>query len=203
MNRNILTKKQIELLPLIKKFLSSFYLVGGTAVALYLGHRRSVDFDLFTQKVFNPLTIRQKITRFFPIESTLIQGESELTVIVNQVKLTFFYYPYPIPQVTEFADIITLPSLLDLASMKAFALGKRAKWKDYVDLYFILQKYSLKEIIFRSKELFHNEFNEKLFRAQLSYFDDIDYSEEIEFMPGFEKKQDEVKKFLEEISLSD
>jgi hypothetical protein len=203
MNRDILTKKQIELLPLIKKFSSSFYLVGGTAVALYLGHRRSVDFDLFTQKVFNPLTIRQKITRFFPIESTLIQGEGELTVIVNQVKLTFFYYPYPIPQVTEFADIITLPSLLDLASMKAFSLGKRAKWKDYVDLYFILQKYSLKEIIFRSKELFHNEFNEKLFRAQLSYFDDIDYSEEIEFMPGFEKKQEEIKKFLEEISLSD
>jgi len=47
MYREILTQKQIELLPLIKSFKKEFYLVGGTAIALYIGHRRSIDFDLF------------------------------------------------------------------------------------------------------------------------------------------------------------
>jgi hypothetical protein len=51
---NILTTNQKKLLPLIKKFSLDFYLVGGTAIALHLGHRRSIDFDLFTEKKFNP-----------------------------------------------------------------------------------------------------------------------------------------------------
>ena len=80
--------------------------------------------------------------------------------------------------------------------MKAYALGGRAKWKDYVDLYFILKDYySLQEISKRAKEIFQGFFNQKLFREQLSYFDDVDYSEDIEYV----KKSigdDEIKNFL-------
>lgn len=199
---NILTENQKELLPLIKIFSPNFYLVGGTAIALQIGHRRSIDFDLFSDKDFNFLTIRKKILKKTKIESTLIQGEGELTVIVNKVKLTFYYYPFSIKRKLDFNGIIKLPDLLTLGAMKAFALGKRAKWKDYIDLYFIFKKYSFEELIKKAKNIFKNEFNEKLFRAQLCYFDDIDYSEEIDFMPGFEEDDDKIKKFLEEISLS-
>ena len=101
-----------------------------------------------------------------------------------------------------FEQIIALPDLITLGAIKAFALGRRAKWKDYVDLYLIFQKYSFQEIIDKTNSIFKAEFNEKLFRTQLSYFNDIDYSEEIEYMAGFEKKDDEIKKLLEKISLS-
>ncbi len=202
MHKAILTPKQTTLLPLIKSFSANFYLAGGTAIALHLGHRRSIDFDFFSPNELNPLAIRRMIIRTFPIESTLTQGRGELTIIVNQVKLTFLHYPYNIPHPLSLNNIITLPSLLDLAAMKAFALGKRAKWKDYVDLYFTLQKHSLKDLTHRTKQLFKNEFNEKLFRAQLAYFDDIDYSEEVEYMPTFDTNPFEIKRFLEKISLS-
>jgi len=200
---NILTTNQKKLLPLIKKFSLDFYLVGGTAIALHLGHRRSIDFDLFTEKKFNPLKIRTKILKDYSIEYTFSQGEGELTILVEKVKLTFFYYPFKIPHNYFFNKIISLPDLLTLGAMKAFALGKRAKWKDYVDFYFILQKFSLKDLIEKTRLIFKNEFNEKLFRSQLSYFDDIDYSEEVEYLPGFEKNEKEIKNFLEEVSLKD
>ena len=92
--------------------------------------------------------------------------------------------------------------MITLGAMKAFALGRRAKWKDYVDLYFIFQKYSLKELIDKTISIFKTEFNEKLFRTQLGYFDDIDYSEQVEYMTGFEKNDEKIKKYLEKISLS-
>ena len=85
--------------------------------------------------------------------------------------------------------------------MKSFALGRRAKWKDYVDLYFIFQKHSFQELMDKTNSIFKTEFNEKLFRIQLAYFEDIDYSEKINYMKGFEKKDDDIKQFLEKISL--
>ena len=74
-----------------------------------------------------------------------------------------------------------MPSLLDLGAMKAFAMGKRSKWKDYVDMYFLLQRYSLNDISNRSSELFKAMFNKKLFRAQLKYFDDLNYDETVNY----------------------
>ena len=198
---NILTSKQEQILPLIKLFSKDFGLVGGTAIAYYLGHRRSIDFDLFSPKTFSILSARNKINKFFKIEQTLVQGDGELTVMANNVKLTLFNFPYHIEYNSKFENTIKIPDLLTLAAMKAFALGKRAKWKDYVDLYFISKKYSLQQIVKKAEKLFGAEFNEKLFRVQLSYFNDVDYSEEVEYMDGFQISDIEVKKSLEKISL--
>jgi len=90
----------------------------------------------------------------------------------------------------------SIPDLLILAAMKAYALGRRSKWKDYVDLYFILRDhYSIKEISTKATNIYDQLFSEKLFRAQLSYFEDIDYSEQIEFLvPDISEK--EIKNFL-------
>ena len=59
-----------------------------------------------------------------------------MNLLVNGVKITFFQYPFPIDTECSFENIFRLPSLLTLAAMKAYALGQRSKWKDYVDLYF-------------------------------------------------------------------
>ncbi len=93
--------------------------------------------------------------------------------------------------------------LLTLAALKAFALGRRAKWKDYVDLYFIMEKsYGIDKIIKKSTEIFGNEFNEKIFRAQLAYFKDIDYTEEVIYMKGYEVDDKVIKKGLLEFALA-
>lgn len=202
MNRQVLNSDQEQLLPFIHSFSSDFYLVGGTAIALHLGHRRSVDFDLFTDSTFDPMVIRNKIMQNQTVEYTFSQGAGELTLLINKVKVTFFHYPFIIQRNTSFDQTILLPDLLTLGAMKAFALGRRAKWKDYVDLYFIFQKHSFQELVDKTNSIFKAEFNEKLFRTQLGFFDDIDYTEQIEYMSGFEKKDDDIKQFLEKISLS-
>lgn len=67
--------------------------------------------------------------------------------------------------------------------MKAYALGRRSKWKDYVDIYFLLtQHFTLDEVVGEANRLFENLFSEKLFRAQLSYFEDIDYTEPVDYI---------------------
>lgn len=119
-----------------------------------------------------------------------------MNVNINDVKFTFYQYPFKISATEKLEDILRLPNLLDLAAMKAYALGRRSKWKDYVDLYFILKDhFTITQISERTTEIFGQLFSEKLFRAQLSYFDDIDYSEPVEFLVQ-PVPADEIKAFL-------
>ena len=202
MHKEILTKEQVNLLPLIKLFSQDFGLVGGTAIALYIGHRRSIDFDLFTGKKFDNLKIRKKILKVKKIERVLRDENDQYAVVIDGVRFTFFSYPFKINFSKNFKDIIKLPNLLTLAAMKAYALGRRVKWKDYVDLYFVMKKYNgLAGIIRKSKQIFRSEFNEKLFRSQLAYFQDIDYSEKIIYMSEFKTKDNIIRKELKEFSL--
>jgi hypothetical protein len=90
---------------------------------------------------------------------------------------------------------------LDLAAMKAYALGRRSKWKDYVDLYFLLSnKFSLNELSDRASSIYGDLFSDKLFRSQLSYFEDVDYSEEIEYLIPTPPSEEEIKDRLVSIS---
>ena len=87
--------------------------------------------------------------------------------------------------------------------MKAFALGGGGKWKDYVDLYFILKNhFTIAEVCTKTKELFTDVFNPALFIKQLCYFDDISFEEQVEFMPGFEVSETAVKDFLIDAALT-
>ncbi len=203
MYKHVLTQQQIELLPLIKEFAKEFYLVGGTAVALHIGHRRSIDFDLFTNRDIKRKRIKRFIEKHqFPTTDILYEAYDQLHVVVNSVKMTFFHFPHHIEHPIEFEEIIQIPSLMNLAAMKAYALGGRAKWKDYVDLYFLLKDYcNLQEISHQAKDIFGSFFNEKLFREQLAYFKDIDYRENVEFV-GTEISEDEIKEFLTEVALT-
>lgn len=203
MHKEILTPEQIELLPLIKKFSKDFVLVGGTAIALHLGHRRSVDFDLFTTKEFNSKSIKNKILKSRKIDKTYFNKDDEYTLMVNKVKLTFFNFRHHIPAPLALDKIIKIPDLLTLAAMKVFALGYRGKWKDYVDLYFILKDHhSLDEISERAKALFKGEFNASILRKQLNFFADVNYNEQVEFMSGFEVSNKKIEKALIDYSLS-
>jgi hypothetical protein len=125
-----------------------------------------------------------------------------MNVTVGDVKMTFLEYPFHIVPKRKFDNIIKIPELIDLAAMKAYALGRRSKWKDYVDLYFILKYYfSIDQISARASEIFDQLFSEKLFRAQLNYFDDIDYSEPVDFV-NTAVLEEEIRAFLSEKSLN-
>ncbi|OGY92681.1 MAG: hypothetical protein A3H70_04965 [Candidatus Komeilibacteria bacterium RIFCSPLOWO2_02_FULL_48_11] len=202
MHQEILTKEQLELFPLLKKAGKKYGLVGGTAVALQIGHRRSLDFDLFSHRAFKNALLRQKIKSVVKIDRILVNKNGEFTFLANNTKVTFFNYPFALDYRENFDKIIKMPDLLTLAAMKAYALGQRAKWKDYVDLYFIMKRYhGMDKIVRRAKTIFQQEFNEKIFRTQLAYFTDIDYSEEVVFMPGHEVADNKIKKELIQFSL--
>lgn len=202
MHKEILTAEQIRLLPFVKDFADDYYLAGGTAIALHIGHRRSIDFDLFKSNSINRNSIKRRIEKQnFRQKELIFEAADQIHFLLDSVKFTFMNFPFPIKPASEFEGLL-IPSLLDLAAMKSYALGGRAKWKDYVDLYFILKDhYSFSEISIRTRELFHEFFNPKLFREQLAFFDDIDYSEEIEFI-GKSIEKNEVKEYLIDIATS-
>ncbi|MEN9389519.1 MAG: hypothetical protein RLY61_603 [Candidatus Parcubacteria bacterium] len=202
MHREILSENQIRLLPLIKTYSADFGLVGGTAIALHLGHRRSIDFDLFTDKDFANEKIRTTIKKNHIIQSTLIEEPEELTLVVDGVKLTFYKFPYKLSYSDNFEGIVKVPDILTLAAMKVFALGRKAKWKDYVDIFFILRSNKFEDITSKTKEIFGTEYNERLFREQLSYFEDIDYSDKVEYLAGREISDSEIKQKLSDYSLN-
>ena len=193
-----MTQRQFELLPFVEAFSKDFYLAGGTAIALTIGHRRSIDFDLFTDKALHPLSIKNRFKSSSIPFKVLQEAFDQLHLLVDDVKLTFFTFPYEVPVMKMPGLSIKTPDLITLAAMKALALGGRAKWKDYVDMYFILKyHYNLKVIANTAANLFPEAFSEKLLRQQLAYFEDIDYSEKVIFIKD-KVPDDEIRRFLTE-----
>ena len=203
MHPEIFNEDQRQLLPLLSKFKKEFYMVGGTAIALHIGHRLSIDFDLFKQGKIQPKKI---ITLFKKQNEDIIvtlNREGQLNLVCRNVKFTFFDFDYSVPHPVLLENGLSIPALIDLAAMKAFALGRRSKWKDYLDLYFIIKNYyNINMISQKATEYFGDLFSEKLFRGQLNYFEGISFEEQVEFMPGFEVSENEVKEFLIDAALT-
>lgn len=183
MHKEALTKQGAALFPLLSAF-DGFYLAGGTALALQLGHRVSVDFDFFSPDEISK-TLLRKVTQVFgtyPI-SPVVNNRDELTVLVGEVKATFLSYPFPVIDPFIVLSGLKLLSIREIGSTKAYSIGRRGTYKDYVDLYFILHGgyANLTEIIQMAEKKFGAEFNSRLFTEQLLFMDDIeDYK--IEFL---------------------
>ncbi len=149
MHREVLTKRASELFTSLSRF-SGFYLAGGTALALQIGHRISVDFDLFTDSEIKR-SMLPSLSGVFPGASTepLVNNSDELTALVDGVKVTFLRYPFPPLDQLVTQEGVSLLSVKEIAATKAYTIGRRGAFKDYVDLYFVLleQHATLAEII--------------------------------------------------------
>jgi hypothetical protein len=203
MHKEIFSVEQLALLDFLGEYNKKYYLVGGTAIALHLGHRKSIDFDLFTFKRLERIKIKKRIaeSRFF--NNLIVELDDQIHYNINGVKLTFFQFPYAVQAKVKFENFFMMPDLLTLAAMKAFALGGRGKWKDYVDLYFILRDhFSIDEVASKAKSIFENAFNPNLFRKQICFFTDVSYSEAVEYLPGFETDDQTIKDFLIDVAIS-
>ena len=200
MYSNILTEKQKDIIPHFEQFTRDYYLVGGTAIALHIGHRRSIDFDLFTKDKIKPKVINRWLDILpFEEKNIIFEDGDQIHMIIESVRITFYSFPYIIKCIDNIHGLL-LPSLLTLAAMKAFALGRRAKWKDYVDLYFIMKyHYSIKAVILEAEKLFPGHFNGRQFRQQLSYFSDMNYSESVDYLTD-PVPDDIIKEFLTNVS---
>ncbi len=176
---NILPQPQKDLWLELKDVPDNFVLYGGTAIALQLGHRESVDFDFFGSQKFDPDDLLKSIPALKNAEITQ-REENTLSVKVDrggEVYLSFFGLPHikPIIQPLETNDgIMKVASLLDLAGMKASVVQKRAEWKDYVDIVALIDAgISLPMALSAGQAIYKNQFNPQITLKALSYFDDI------------------------------
>lgn len=109
----------------------------------------------------------------------VINTRNELTILVDSVKVTFLSYPFPVLTPLVPSAGINLLSVTEIAATKAYSIGRRGTYKDYVDLYFIVKDShaSLEEIIQMAEQKFGQAFNSRLFTEQLLFMEDInDYA---------------------------
>ncbi len=171
-----LDSKRLEVLKKLKTFSDIGVLGGGTALALQIGHRISYDFDIFTHELPSPYLWTKAKKVFGSSLYRTKDEEYQLDILTNGgVSITFFNDDYKQLFEPISTDYFDLMDIRDIASNKAFTIGRRPKWRDYVDIYFILKEnnLSMSELINISNKKFGNGFSEKLFIEQLTYWGDI------------------------------
>ncbi len=142
MHYEILDKNRINILPKLVIWQDRFYLAGGTALALYLGHRDSIDFDFFTQNKFDENKLVSEINEVFNgciVQIVQLENQTVTVLIDNDIKISFFYYEYKMIEYLIKDEYFEFASVIDIACMKLSAICSRSVSKDYIDLYFILK----------------------------------------------------------------
>ena len=181
-------------------FLQSFYLSGGTGLSLQIGHRESEDLDFFCQNPFNPLQLEKELAALGKLESTEL-AVGTLNTFFNQVKLQFLEYPYPLIQPSTEWRGIKLSSVLDIACTKLQTLSMRGSKKDFVDIFFLLNAFSLQEILLQAETKYSTvNYNQAHILKSLVYFDDAEHQpmprmiKQISWIDIKQRMVDEVKK---------
>ncbi len=194
----VLSKKQTEILPclsLLKK--KNFYLAGGTALALQIKHRTSLDFDFYTLQKFDAVKVYHQFQEQKPKKILLdTMAEDTLLLELNNIGVSLFTYPYPLVKTLVKSNYFNLASLEDIAAMKIIAIIQRGIRRDFVDLYFLIKKIGLEKILkFTGKK--YAGFNEYLALQALTYFGDAEVEEKkrkVKFFVPF--NWEEAKKFF-------
>ena len=152
--------------------LAPFELVGGTALALQIGHRISVDLDLFSSSDFNEDEVLEALLDLGETKP-LNKQRNSLNVLVNEVKVDILKYRYPIIGEVAKEQGIRMLTAKDIAPMKLDAMAARGAKKDFIDIYFLLEKFSLKDMLTLHKEKYQSESQFHITRS-LTYFADAD-----------------------------
>lgn len=181
--------RTLELLRslMTRPYLESFFLVGGTALALQLGHRVSIDIDLFTTSDFDQEDLLSDLRKEFDVVVE-VRSPSIFITRINDVKVDFVRFRYGILFPELLIDGIRMLELRDIAPMKLDAVTKRGSKKDFYDIHFLLEKMSLPEIL----DLYARKFEHStLFHVikSLTWFEDAeDQPDPIVFEPALSWK---------------
>ncbi|MCL2006669.1 MAG: nucleotidyl transferase AbiEii/AbiGii toxin family protein [Treponema sp.] len=153
---------------------SDYFLVGGTALALQIGHRISVDIDLFTQKELNISEITGCLAKKFNGKYQILNTQKMIfQVVIEEIKVDFVHHPFELVEPVFRDGQISYLGKNDIAAMKLHAIetsGDRAK--DFVDIFFLLKEIPLEKMFeyYQKKYSTSNYFNAK---RSLSFFDDV------------------------------
>ena len=171
---NTVHENTLELLKNISQnpAFQSFYLVGGTGLALLIGHRISIDLDFFTDTNFNNEKYSEILIQQYGAKITNSTTNS-ISCSINGIKLDFLKHSYPILENYSTHSSIRIASLKDIAAMKVNAIVNRGSKKDFVDLYFLLKQISLSEIL-KLVELKYANIEQFSILKSLIYFNDAD-----------------------------
>lgn len=139
------TKKVLEKIK-SSNLAKDFYLAGGTALAIQLGHRESIDLDWFSAKIFSGFQIKNSLSALGKFE-LVSEEENALHGILDSVRVSFLFYPYA----NQFPLInflgVKIADEKDISAMKISAMSSRGSKKDFIDLYFLLKKYSIDQLL--------------------------------------------------------
>jgi hypothetical protein len=167
----------LELLRFImnQREFNEFSLVGGTSLALQIGHRISIDIDLFGNSEIDE-ELFLAILKQHGVVQVLKKSKNILICSVNGIKVDFVNYQYPLLEDLLVVENIRLVKSMDIAAMKINAVAGRGSVKDFIDLYYLLNKYCLNDMIgfYLQKYPDGSEF---MVRKSLTYFDDADKEE--------------------------
>lgn len=193
----------LELLKNISasEFFSDFVLVGGTALALQIGHRNSIDLDFFGKKEIDEELYVEELKKFGNVEILKV-SKNILITSVNGIKTDFVNYTYPWISEKLVVENVSLASKQDISAMKLNAISGRGSKKDFIDLYFLLKEFSLIEMIgfYREKYTNHSEFG---MLKSITYFEDAELIPQPEIFSDFdwEKCKEKIRKEYDNLEL--
>lgn len=183
----------------LKDILSRYHavLAGGTALALRLGHRISVDLDFFTDREFKVEAVIGGIRKTGHPFHVMSEGEGELVVDLDGVKVALFKYEYPFIEKPFIHKGIAVAGTLDIAAMKIIAIGQRGTKRDFVDLFFILQEVPFHKVAEHMVKRFGRErISPVHIGKSLVYFSDAEAHPDPEYCRGKAAHWDKIKKFF-------
>ena len=157
-------------------YLQGCRLVGGTSLALQYGHRSSVDLDMFGDVPDDDLALLDILERFGTVQGQKTSKYIK-SFVVDAIKVDFVNYSrYPWIDDAVVEDGLRLASPKDIAAMKTYAVQNRGSKKDFIDMYFLLQHFTLEEILGFYSQKYPNY---SMFRTRMSltYFEDAENQE--------------------------
>lgn len=158
-----------------QEWLGSFYLVGGTALALHIGHRISIDFDFFSRDEFDNHNVMRHLSDLGKFD-LFEEGRDTIHGSLDGVKLSFLRYRYPVLKPLHPLHLLKLADIFDIALMKLSAISGRGAKKDFIDFYFLLQRLNLTELLRAYSEKYGEGVSHHyhLFKS-LVYFQDAEH----------------------------
>jgi hypothetical protein len=174
LHREAVSNELIELLGKLMQApeLDAFHLVGGTALALRFGHRKSIDLDLFTHTPFDASRLGKWIEGAFSLQEATTEKNTLLGQI-NGIKTDFIAHQYPLIGEVETIDGIRLFSVEDIAAMKLNAIANRGSKKDFWDYAELLKYFDREELLAFFARKYPNSSRWNVEKS-LSYFDDAE-----------------------------
>lgn len=172
--------KTLELLIDLQKepLLSTFNLVGGTALALQLGHRKSIDLDFFTSESFDLEEVKMMLIKKYDFKVSYSRSQT-LKGFINGVKVDFIKFDYPHLHNCDIIDEVRIESVPDIIAMKLLSITDNgSRIKDFIDIAYLSSWFSLEEMLqFFIRKITNSNIIMPI--KALTYFDDIDFNESI------------------------